>query len=65
MRADLNGTSFSGANLGGANLKEAENWSTEQLSSALLCKTKLPEGANLDSDRDCKDWIFQKIELRN
>lgn len=51
--ANLSFAMFSGANLSGANLNGAKNCTEEQLSSARLCRTKLPEGCNLDPDRDC------------
>lgn len=62
--ADLRGSKLNGANLSGvtltrtalnrADLTSSTGWTTEQLSQARLCRTILPEGANLDPDRDCK-----------
>jgi len=62
--ANLSGANLSEANLIGANLNyanlsntdisEAKNVTEEQLTDALLCKTKLPPGINLDPDRDCE-----------
>ena len=41
--------------LSGADLTTAQNWTEEQLKSAKLCQTKLPEGCFLDPDRDCAE----------
>lgn len=51
--AYLEGAYLEGAYLGGAYLEGAEGLTDEQLGKALLCKTKLPEGSQLASDRDC------------
>lgn len=58
MNANLFGANLRGANLRGANLRDAnltkvQDWTDEQLSQAILCRTILPEGSKLDSDRDC------------
>ncbi|MBM0743890.1 pentapeptide repeat-containing protein [Phormidium sp. CLA17] len=58
--ANLSGANLSGANLSGANLSGAINWFwTEkqfvaQFVAAKLCKTTLPKGCDLNSNRDCK-----------
>jgi uncharacterized protein YjbI with pentapeptide repeats len=39
----------------GADLTTSQNWTEEQLKSAKLCKTKLPQGCSLDPDRDCAE----------
>lgn len=41
--------------LSGADLTTAQNWTEDQLKSAKLCKTKLPQGCSLDPDRDCAE----------
>ena len=51
---NLSGADLTSADLFETNLKEARNWSDDQLSQALLCQTKLPEGSKLNPDRDCK-----------
>jgi uncharacterized protein YjbI with pentapeptide repeats len=54
-RADLRGTSLSDANLSDADLSGARNITKEQLKTAkLLCQTEIPEGIDLDPNRDCK-----------
>jgi hypothetical protein len=53
--ADLRGTNLRNANLNGADLSRVKNWTEEQLGSAKLCQTQLPEGCNLDPDRDCQE----------
>lgn len=53
--ANLSGANLSSAILIGTNLSSAQNWSEEKLTRARLCKTKLPAGANLDPNRDCKE----------
>ncbi|MBD2058120.1 pentapeptide repeat-containing protein [Oculatella sp. FACHB-28] len=66
--ADLNAADFIGANLrdadlSGANLRDADlrdadlrgaDLSGADLSGVTLCQTRLPEGSNLDADRDCE-----------
>ncbi len=52
--AGLGGAHLEGAYLGGANLKGAD-LSNANLEKAKLCRTTLPEGINLDPDRDCKE----------
>lgn len=51
--ADLQYTDLIDADLSGANLSNARNWTKEQLASAKLCQTTLPEGCDLDPNRDC------------
>ncbi|MDX2215251.1 MAG: pentapeptide repeat-containing protein [Oculatellaceae cyanobacterium bins.114] len=51
--ANLNKADFSGATLKWTSFSNAKNWTDEQLDTAKLCKTQLPEGSNLDPDRDC------------
>ncbi len=41
------------ANLVDADLSQAKNITGEQLSKAILCRTKLPKGIELDPNRDC------------
>jgi uncharacterized protein YjbI with pentapeptide repeats len=53
--ADLRGTNLKGANLNEADLSRVKNWTEEQLSSAKLRQTRLPEGCDLDPDRDCQE----------
>ena len=50
MDADL-----SGANLSSADLSLAVGLTAEQVSTARLCKTKLPPDIQLDPDRDCEE----------
>jgi len=50
---DLNHANFSNTDLNKADLSHAKNLTEEQLKTSRLCKTKLPPGINLDSDRDC------------
>jgi len=70
--ADLSGanlahTNLSFANLCRTNLQWAKGLTKEQLEKAKLCQTKLPDGMELDCDRDCKElkhrypWIFEEI----
>lgn len=58
--ANLNSTNLSDTNLikaylWDADLQGAKNWTEEQLAQASLCRTKLPEGCNLDPDQDCQE----------
>lgn len=39
----------------GADLTTSQNWTEDQLKSAKLCKTKLPQGCSLDPNRDCAE----------
>jgi uncharacterized protein YjbI with pentapeptide repeats len=60
-RADLSGArllsaNLSGAILGYADLSKANYLREEQLQNAQLCNTKLPEGIDLDGNRDCKSF---------
>jgi hypothetical protein len=50
--ANLNGADLNGANLSGANLSGAQV-TIDQLNTAKLCRTKLPEQITLDQNRDC------------
>jgi uncharacterized protein YjbI with pentapeptide repeats len=64
VAADMKQADLSDANLSDANLNGAQNLTEEQLETALLCHTHLPEGINIDPDRDCeklkslKSWPF-------
>lgn len=51
----LSNADLSSADLSGANLSDAQSWTKRQLAQAKLCITKLPAGANLDPDQDCKE----------
>lgn len=51
--SDLSQANFDEADLSRANLSQVKNLTQEQLSTSRLCKTKLPKGIYLDSDRDC------------
>jgi uncharacterized protein YjbI with pentapeptide repeats len=51
--ADLSQANFDEADLSRANLSQVKNLTQEQLNTSRLCKTKLPKGIYLDSDRDC------------
>ena len=53
--ADIDEADLSNAVLNNTNIAEVKNWTELQLSAAKLCKTKLPQGCNLDPNRDCKD----------
>jgi uncharacterized protein YjbI with pentapeptide repeats len=50
---DLRGTHLSGANLHKAKLIGAKGLTKKQLEIAYLCNTKLPEGIDMDPNRDC------------
>ena len=57
--ADMNGAKLSyaklnGADLFGANLSGAKGLTKQQLEQAVLCQTQLPEGIDLNPNRDCK-----------
>ena len=52
--ADLSGTNLSNTNLSYATLNGAKNWNETNLPLAKLCKTKLPEGCDLNPNRDCE-----------
>ena len=47
-------TCFFNADLSGADLSDAEKWTEQQFATAKLCKTKLPEGCELNPDRGCE-----------
>jgi len=51
--ANLFGANLQGTDLDSANLQGAVSADRKQLSQAFLCKTILPEGIDLDPDRDC------------
>jgi uncharacterized protein YjbI with pentapeptide repeats len=53
-RADISEAHFNDAILLDADLTKVKNWTDEQLASARLCNTKLPQGSKLDPNRDCK-----------
>ncbi|MEO1210435.1 MAG: pentapeptide repeat-containing protein [Cyanobacteria bacterium J06638_20] len=55
-RANLNEASLNGASLDGASLDGAIGLTEEQLTQAKLCRTKLPEGIDLDANRDCLEF---------
>lgn len=50
---NLNKACIDKANLVDADLSQAKNITGEQLSKAILCRTKLPTGIELDPNRDC------------
>lgn len=52
--AEIDDADLSDAILDNTNIAKVKNWTEQQLSLAKLCKTKLPEGCNLNPDRDCK-----------
>ena len=52
--ANFSDANLTEANLTEANLTEAKNWTEKQLAAAKLCRTTLPEGCNLNPDRDCE-----------
>lgn len=52
-RVYLGGINLKGAILAYANLKGANLYGAN-LAGANLCRTTLPEGSNLDPNRDCK-----------
>jgi hypothetical protein len=64
--AKLNGASLDGANLYEADLRFAEELTEGQLETAYIYKTKLPQGIDIDHDRDCgkpyNEWLAEKIE---
>jgi uncharacterized protein YjbI with pentapeptide repeats len=53
--ANLSGADLSDANLVDANLSFARKLKPEQLAQVMLCKTRLPEGCDLDPNRNCKE----------
>jgi len=52
--SDLKGTNLSNANLSEADLSGTKNWTEAQLTQAKLFKTKLPEGCQLNPNRDAE-----------
>ena len=52
--ANLSGANFSGANFSGTDISDVQCWTKEQLAAAKLCNTMLPEGCNLNPNRDCE-----------
>ena len=65
--ADLSGASLNGADLSGASLRDARKLTKEQLEKAYLCGTKLPEGIDMDPNRDCSkdyyEWLSEGRQL--
>jgi hypothetical protein len=63
--AKLDGAWLIGANLLEADFSCAEGLTKEQLEKAYLCFTKLPEGIDMDPDRDCDidwdEWLSEKL----
>ena len=57
-RANLLSAIFLGANFRGADLSGARNLTAEQLVTPKLCQTKLPEGIDLNPNRDCEALGF-------
>ncbi|MFN6486941.1 MULTISPECIES: pentapeptide repeat-containing protein [unclassified Nostoc] len=53
--ANLQDTNLKGTMLVNTDLSDVTNWTENQLNSARLCQTILPEGSKLNPDRDCKD----------
>jgi uncharacterized protein YjbI with pentapeptide repeats len=54
-QANLQGANLEGANLERANLEWAKHVTSAQLTQAKLCLTRLPNGIELDSNRDCQE----------
>ena len=52
--AYLEKANLNSANLSFANLSFAKKWTEAQLAEAQLCRTMLPEGCNLNPNRDCE-----------
>jgi len=53
--ANLKGAELVGAELAKTDLTGLKNYTVEQLSEAKLCQTKMPEGCDLDSNKDCTE----------
>jgi hypothetical protein len=62
--ANLSGADLSGADLSGADLSSAKNIEDDQLKTAKLCRTKLPEGITLDRNRDCDALAKDTLKLQ-
>jgi len=60
MNANLSNTKLSDANLIGANLSDARNWTDDQLVVTRLFETKLPEGCNLNPNRDPEAYGYNR-----
>ena len=50
--ANLDGAKLNGTNLNGTKLSGADKWSEDELGKAKLFETELPEGCNLNPNRD-------------
>lgn len=59
MNANLSNTKLSDANLIGADLSDARNWTDDQLVVTRLFETKLPEGCNLNPNRDPEAYGYK------
>nr|WP_276300134.1 pentapeptide repeat-containing protein [Leptolyngbya sp. BC1307] len=53
--AELKGANRQEAKLLNTNLQEAQNLTDEQLTSAKLCRTTLPDSITLDPNRECEE----------
>ena len=53
--AILGNANLQGANLNGVNLEGAQNLGQDQLATAKLCQNTLPNGIDLDPNRDCQE----------
>ncbi|MEM6434285.1 MAG: pentapeptide repeat-containing protein [Cyanobacteria bacterium P01_D01_bin.115] len=51
---DISGANFDGAELAEVSLRNVKGWTDEQLGSAHLIRTKLPDGSKLDPNRDVR-----------
>jgi uncharacterized protein YjbI with pentapeptide repeats len=60
--ANLLGADLLDANLMMADLRSAKHLTDEQLDTAKLCKTLLPEGFIIPPDRDCKALRFREVD---
>jgi uncharacterized protein YjbI with pentapeptide repeats len=61
--ANLKGANFGYASLANANLRGVKGLTKEQLKQAYLFNTKLPEGVDLDPDRDLKSTRLSRSKL--
>ena len=59
--ADLNKALLFDTDLGGVDLRKVRNVTQKQLAVARLCNTQLPEGIDLNPDRDCTSSTPQII----
>ena len=65
-RTNLSNADLTDANLSDANLSDAKNWTAKQLAAAKLCKTTLPEGCDLNPNRDCdalSTWVNSSLMI--